>query len=164
MSPPSPTRCSRGWSSKRAGPSARKEELAGRLVAATPYGPVLATHVVALTDDPRELLATRAWELVHVLGHGDAHRSVVTRALDDSAPHRTEALLALGLSDVPLTPSEARAVSAVAAQSPDLRYAATLALALASPDSLPALRGLDAVTDRALDWWHRAGPQVVDPM
>ncbi len=142
----------------------RRRELAGRLVAATPYGPVLATHVVALTDDPRELLATRAWELVHVLGHGDAHRSVVTRALDDSAPHRTEALLALGLSDVPLTPSEARAVSAVAAQSPDLRYAATLALALASPDSLPALRGLDAVTDRALDWWHRAGPQVVDPM
>ena len=50
---------------------------------------------MALTDDPRELLATRAWELVHVLGHGDAHRSVVTRALDDSAPHRTEALLAL---------------------------------------------------------------------
>lgn len=140
----------------------RRRELAGRLVAATPYGPVLATHVVALTDDPRELLATRAWELVHVLGHGDAHRSVVTRALDDSAPHRTEALLALGLSDVPLTPSEARAVAAVAAQSPDLRYAATLALALASPDSLAALRGLDAVTDRALDWWHRAGPQVVD--
>ena len=142
----------------------RRRELAGRLVAATPYGPVLATHVVALTDDPRELLATRAWELVHVLGHGDAHRSVVTRALDDTAPHRTEALLALGLSDVPLTPREARAVAAVAAQSPDLRYAATLALALASPDSLPALRGLDAVTDRALDWWHRAGPQVVDPM
>ena len=142
----------------------RRRELAGRLVAATPYGPVLATHVVALTDDPRELLATRAWELVRVLGHGDAHRSVVTRALDDSAPHRAEALLALGLSDVPLTPSEARAVAAVAAQSPDLRYAATLALALASPDSLPALRGLDAVTDRALDWWHRAGPQVVDPM
>ena len=140
----------------------RRRELAGRLVAATPYGPVLATHVVALTDDPRELLATRAWELVHVLGHGDAHRSVVTRALDDTAPHRTEALLALGLSDVPLTPSEARAVAAVAAQSPDLRYAATLALALASPDSLAALRGLDAVTDRALDWWQRAGPQVVD--
>ena len=63
---------------------------------------------------------------------------------------------------MPLTPSEARAVAAVAAQSPDLRYAATLALALASPDSLAALRGLDAVTDRALDWWQRAGPQVVD--
>ena len=140
----------------------RRRELAGRLVAATPYGPVLATHVVALTDDPRELLATRAWELVHVLGHGDAHRSIVARALDEQAPHRSEALLALGLSEVPLTPSESRAVAAVAAQSPDLRYAATLALGLASPGSLPALRGLDAVTDRAIDWWQRVGTAVVD--
>ena len=140
----------------------RRRELAGRLVAATPYGPVLATHVVALTDDPRELLATRAWELVHVLGHGDAHRSIVARALDEQAPHRSEALLALGLSEVPLTPSESRAVAAVAAQSPDLRYAATLALGLASPGSLPALRGLDALTDRAVAWWQRVGTQVVD--
>ena len=140
----------------------RRRELAGRLVGATPYGPVLATHVVALTDDPRELLATRAWELVHVLGHGDAHRSIVARALDEQAPHRSEALLALGLSEVPLTPSESRAVAAVAAQSPDLRYAATLALGLASPGSLPALRGLDALTDRAVAWWQRVGTQVVD--
>ena len=99
---------------------------------------------------------------MHVLGHGDAHRSIVARALDEQAPHRSEALLALGLSEVPLTPSESRAVAAVAAQSPDLRYAATLALGLASPGSLPALRGLDALTDRAVAWWQRVGTQVVD--
>ena len=58
--------------------------------------------------------------------------------------------------------AKAVAVAAVAAQSPDLRYAATLALGLASPGSLPALRGLDALTDRAVAWWQRVGTQVVD--
>lgn len=142
--------------------SGRRREQAGRLVAASPYGAVLATHVAALTDDPRDLLATRAWELMLVLGHGDAHRTVVERVLDPSSRHRADALLALGLGDRPLPDDEAARVARVGIDEPTLRYPSVLALGLSAPGALADLDGLDPTTDRAITWWRDAGSRVDD--
>lgn len=140
----------------------RRRELAGRLLAASPYGAVLATHVAALTEDRRDLLATRAWELLLALGHGDAHRTVLEQATDPRAAHRPDAMLALGLGTEPLGPAVADALVRIASEHPLLRYHATLALGLGSPGSLGRLAGLDPATDRAVAWWRSAGSLVVD--
>lgn len=143
--------------------SGRRREQAGRLLAASPYGAVLATHVVALTDDPRDLLATRAWELLLALGHGDAHRTVLERALDPQAAHRADALLVLGLGDRPLPLPEATHLAHLARADESLRYPATLSLGLSAPATLAAVEGLDPATDRAIAWWRTAGSRVDDP-
>lgn len=143
--------------------SGRRRERAGRMLAASPYGSVLATHVAALTDDPRDLLATRAWELLLVLGHGEAHRTVLERALDPDASHRDDALLALGLGDRPLPTAEAEQLARAARGEPTLRHATILALGLSAPEALAGLEGLEPAADRAIAWWRATGSRIDDP-
>lgn len=142
-----------------------RRQLAGRTLAASPYGHRLATHVAALTSDPRDLLATRAWELLLVLGHGDGRDTVVQHATEATYPFQSAALLSLGLGGRRLTPEERDAVvgTALRTEHARVRYTATLALGLAAPAALPALDGLDQRTDRAVTWWRRTGSLLRDP-
>lgn len=137
---------------------------AALLVAASPYSPAAARHLLQLATDPNELLAARAWTVLMRIGSHDLGDQVVERALVDDRPTvRARALVNVGL-DGSVTPEQSAAVAQQYDASKSLeRHATLFALGMAGAPELGALAAADdADTARAARWWLSQGQAIHD--
>ncbi|WP_343909224.1 hypothetical protein [Nocardioides aquiterrae] len=137
---------------------------AALLVAASPYAPAAAHHLLQLACDPNDLLAARAWTVLMRVGDHSLCDAVVRRAVEDERPSvRARALVNVGL-DGDLTPEHTGAVAQRydAARSIE-RHATLFALGMAGAPELPDFaKSDDAETARAAQWWLDQGPAIHD--
>lgn len=142
-----------------------RRALAGRTLGASPYADLVADRALQLVEDDNKVVGLRAWGLLGSLGHGGRTHELLERTLAATDPERQrEALYALSLSPRPLTHTEAGSLVDLAARAtePDVRYGAALTLGMTAPRHLDAVGDLDRASQRAVAWWHAAGPVLRD--
>ncbi|WP_155992393.1 hypothetical protein [Nocardioides sp. URHA0032] len=137
---------------------------AALLIAATPYAPSAARHLLELAADPNELLAARAWTVLMRVGNHDLRDQVMQRALADERPTvRSRALVNVGL-DGGLSGEQCTALADRYAESRSLeRHATLFALGMAgAPQLVELAKSEDADTARGAAWWLGQGPAIHD--
>lgn len=137
---------------------------AALFIAASPYAPAAAGHLLQLAADTNDLLAARAWTVLMRVGDGGRRDVVVERACEEKRPSvRARALVNVGLGGG-LTPEQCTAVLHRLDSSRSLeRHATLFAVGMAEA---PELAGLAAAAEPdvqyAAAWWLRQGGAIQD--
>ncbi|WP_133059047.1 MULTISPECIES: hypothetical protein [unclassified Nocardioides] len=137
---------------------------AALLIAASPYAPATARHLLRVAADNNDLLAARAWTVLMRVGDGGQREEVVHRALVEARPSiRSRALVNVGLGG-PLQAEQSHAVLARFDRAKMLeRHAALFALGMAGAPELDVLaKSDDLETQRGALWWLTQGPAIHD--
>jgi hypothetical protein len=137
---------------------------AALLIAASPYAPAAARHLLRLTTDPNDLLAARAWTVLMRVGNHDLCDAVMQRALVDDRPSvRSRAIVNAGL-DGDLNPEQTAALAARYDSSKSVeRHATLFALGMAGASELELLaKSDDPETVAGAQWWMSQGPAIHD--
>ena len=137
---------------------------AALLIAASPYAPAAAHHLVQLAADPNDLFAARAWTVLMRVGNHSLRDEVVHRALVEDRPSvRARALVNVGL-DGAITPEQCRAIAGRYDDARSLeRHATLFALGMAgAPELTDLAKSEDPETQRAAHWWLSQGPAIHD--
>ena len=138
---------------------------AALLIAASPYAPAAARHLLQLACDTNDLLAARAWTVLMRVGNHSLRDQVVRRAVVDERPSvRSRALVNAGL-DGHLTEEQCSTIATRYGEGKAIEQHATLfALGMAGAPELTSLADSDdPETCRAAKWWIAQGKAIHDP-
>lgn len=137
---------------------------AALFIAASPYAPAAARHLLQLAGDANDLLAARAWTVLMRVGDGGRRDDVVGRACEEKrASVRARALVNVGIGGK-LTPAQCQAVLHRLDTSRSLeRHATMFAAGMAAVPELVDLATADELDIQyAAAWWLRQGGAIQD--
>ncbi|MCB0896018.1 MAG: hypothetical protein KDB43_11705 [Nocardioidaceae bacterium] len=137
---------------------------AALLLAASPYAPAAARHLLELASDANDLFAARAWTVLMRVGDGGRRDQVVGCAAEEKRPSvRARALVNVGLGGT-LTPEQRRSVLERFDSSRSLeRHATLFAVGMAGAAELADLAtDEDPEVHFAAAWWQRQGGAIQD--
>jgi hypothetical protein len=133
---------------------------AGVLLAASAYAPAVARQCHHLLGGSNYFLAARAWALMMRVGHAADRPGLVLRALSEPRPTlRARAMVNLGLSPIPVTNSEAKALigSMPADTRGSVRHGLLFALGMGGS---PLLDEVAKKHQPEAEWWRTQGSAI----
>ncbi len=137
---------------------------AALFIAASPYAPAAARHLLEVAADGNDLLAARAWTVLMRIGDGGRREEVIGLATDDKRPSvRARALVNVGLGGA-LSPDQCGAVLERFDSSRSLeRHATLFAVGMAGAPELAELAAAeDPEVKYGATWWLRQGSAIQD--
>lgn len=137
---------------------------AALLIAASPYAPAAARHLLDVAADPNDLLAARAWTVLMRIGDGGHRDRVIDLAVNEQRPSiRARALVNVGLGGS-LTEGQGDAIAAGFDATRNVeRHSTLFALGMAgAPQLRPLADHPDPDIQRSARWWLEQGPAIRD--
>ena len=138
-----------------------RRELAGVLLACSPYGEYVKQAVLGLTDEPEPLVSGQAWSMLRRMGHLAPRTELADKALGAPAETtRAQALVTLGVGHGPVDDAHVTELLRLAgSRGFRTRHGALFALGM-EHHHLDRFVAEEGERGRAARWWRSVGPAL----